>query len=119
MNDISFLKNNKIDVDKCISELGIETYNELMGVFLDEIMDRINKINESYTNHNLNDYSTYVHAVKGESLYLGFKDLANITLIHQTKADEGDFDYISKDYNNLIDEICRVIKIVRIYLGRE
>ena len=33
MNDLNFLKNNKIDVDKSVNELGLDMYNELLGVF--------------------------------------------------------------------------------------
>ena len=119
MKDVNFLRNNKIDVDKSVSELGLDMYNELVEVFLNEIVDRVNKLNTSLNNNNMLDYSTYVHAIKGESLYLGFTDLANMSLIHQTKSGEGDIEYIKKDYDNLINEICRIIKVVRIYLGRE
>lgn len=119
MNDLNFLKNNKINVDKSISELGLDMYNELLGVFLNEIFEKVNKLNTALQVNNMNDYATYVHGIKGESLYLGFTDLANISLTHQTKSQEGDINYIRSDYNNLIAEIGRIIKVLRIYLGRE
>lgn len=119
MNDLNFLKNNKIDVDKSVNELGLDMYNELLGVFLTEIFDKVNKLQTSLQTNNMQDYSTYVHGIKGESLYLGFTDLANIALTHQTKSGEGDVNYINSDYNNLIAEIGRIIKVLRIYLGRE
>ncbi len=119
MYDVNFLKNNKINADKCISELGLNTYNELLHVFLKEIIDMVNNLNKSLCSNNMQDYSTYVHGIKGESLYLGFKDLASRALTHQEKSAAGDIEYIKKDYDNLINEICRIIKVLRIYLGSE
>ena len=119
MNDLNFLKNNKIDVDKSVNELGLDMYNELLGVFLTEIFDKVNKLQTSLQTNNMQDYSTYVHGIKGESLYLGFTELARQALEHQTMSEQGNFEYIKNNFIPLITEISRVIKVARIYLGKE
>lgn len=119
MKDLNFLKSNNIFNEKLVFELGTDTYNELLETFLNEIMGKINNLQIALGNRDLLNYTTYVHDIKGESLYLGFNELANIALTHQQKGEAGDLDYIYGDFNNIINEICRVIKVIRIYLGRE
>ncbi len=119
MNDINFLIANKVDIKSGIETLGEELYKETLTMFLDEIMDKIQKIQESLTSNNLKDYATYVHAIKGESLYLGFKDLASLSYNHQIMAESGNYEYIRNNYVSLITEIGRVIKVSRIYLGKD
>ena len=83
------------------------------------IDEKLAKMNESLSSNNLKDYATYVHAIKGESGYLGFSELAKQTLNHQLSAEKGDIDFIRNNYQSLINEIARVIKVSRIYLGQE
>ena len=118
MNDINFLKVNGVDIDSGINTLGVEFYNETLNIFLNEIMDKINKLQECFMTNNLKDYATYVHAIKGESLYLGFTELARQALEHQTMSEQGNFEYIKNNFIPLITEISRVIKVARIYLGK-
>ena len=117
MNDLNFLQANGVDLESSVNTLGVELYNETLRMFLDEVMDKIRKLQECLTNRNLKDYATYVHAIKGESLYLGFKELANQALNHQTQSELGNYEYISTNFVPLITEISRVIKVSRIYLG--
>ena len=119
MNDINFLKANGVDIETSINALGLDLYNETLGIFLDEIMDKINKLQNSLLTNNLKDYATYVHAIKGESSYLGFTELTKQSLEHQLKSQEGDIEYIKNNYTSLITELSRVIKVSRIYLGKE
>ena len=119
MNDINFLKANGVDIESSVNTFGVELYNESLGIFLDEIMDKIHKLQECLQTGNIKDYTTYVHAIKGESLYLGFKDLASLALTHQQKGEINDLVYITNNFVPLITEIGRVIKVGKIYLGRE
>ena len=110
MNDVNFLKANGVDIESSVNTFGVE---------LDEIIDKIHKLQECLQTGNIKDYTTYVHAIKGESLYLGFKDLANLALTHQQKGEINDVVYITNNFVPLITEIGRVIKVGKIYLGRE
>ena len=123
MNDYKynkeFLKVNGVDTINSIDTFGEETYIEILTIFISEINDRINKINECYSNNNLKDYATYVHAIKGESGYLGFTTLAKMSLDHQLNAESGNIEYIRNNYQPLLNEIARIIKVGKIYLGEE
>lgn len=115
--NIEYLKQNSIDVSSSIELLGdIETYNDTLKTFLDESSDKTNKIKDSKENNNLSDYSIYVHSLKSDSKYLGFKKLADLSLEHELKSKEGDLDYVNNHYDELINEYDNVIKIVREYL---
>lgn len=119
MHNKEFLKVNGVDTENSLDSFGEETYIEILTIFVNDINDRINKMNEALKNNNLKDYSTYVHAIKGESGYLGFSELARQTLEHQLKAEVLDTEYIRNNYQILINEIARVIKVSKIYLGQE
>lgn len=114
-----FLKVNGVDVENSLDSFGEDTYIEILTIFVNDINDRVNKMNESLNNNNLKDYATYVHAIKGESGYLGFGELARQTLEHQLKAESQDLDFIKNNYQALLNEIARVIKVSKIYIGQE
>ena len=119
MHSRDFLKVNGVDTDNSLDSFGEETYIEILSIFINDIDEKLAKMNESLSSNNLKDYATYVHAIKGESGYLGFSELAKQTLNHQLSAEKGDIDFIRNYYQSLINEIARVIKVSRIYLGQE
>ena len=119
MYNKEFLKVNGVDTVCSIDSFGEDTYKEILTVFVDEINDRINKLNESLNTNKLKDYATYVHAINGESGYLGFTALAKITLDHQLKAEANDIEFIKNNYQALMNELARVIRVSKIYLGQE
>ena len=119
MYNKEFLKVNGVDTASSIDSFGDETYNEIITIFVNEINDRINKINEALNNNNMVDYATHVHAIKGESGYLGFTNLAKMTLDHQLKAEANDIEYVRNNYQALMNELARVIRVSKIYLGQE
>jgi hypothetical protein len=53
--------------------------------------------------------------MKGDSKYLGFTKLAELSLEHQLKSQENNIDYVKANYNELIEEANRVIKVVSEY----
>ncbi len=119
MKDVEFLKKNNIDVDNGIELLGdIETYNEILEEFIDNIDDRLKKIEEYKNNNDMENYSIEVHAMKGDSKYLGFTKLAELALDHQTKSEENDSDYVNNHYDELITEANNIITIIKEYLGK-
>jgi len=120
MRDINILKNNDIDVDSGIDLLGdIEMYDETLEDFLNESKDRIPKIEEYKNSGDMENYAILVHAMKGDSKYLGFTELANLSYDHQLKSQDNDVNYVKDHYDELIKEANRVIKVVSDYLGSE
>ena len=97
--NIEYLKENNIDIDNSIELLGdIETYNDILKEFYENINERRNKLETYLKNSNLKDYTIEVHALKSDSKYLGFKTLADLALNHQEKGEENDINYISEHY---------------------
>jgi HPt (histidine-containing phosphotransfer) domain-containing protein len=116
MKDIEFLKKNDIDVEEGLEILGdIDMYNDTLKDFLEESKDRLPKIEEYKNNNDMENYAIEVHAMKGDSKYLGFTKLAELSLEHQLKSQENNIDYVKANYNELIEEANRVIKVVSEY----
>ena len=116
--DINILKNNEIDVDSSIEILGdIDMYNETLKDFLDLSTDRLNNIEKYKNNGDLENYAIEVHAMKGDSKYLGFTKLAELSLNHQLKSEAGDINYVNDNYDDLINETKRIIKVCNDYLN--
>ena len=116
--DTSILKNNNIDLDSSLEILGdIEMYNETLNDFLDLIDERLEKIERYKESNDLENYAIEVHALKGDSKYLGFTKLAELSLNHQLKSQDGDEEYINNNYDELIEEVKRIINITKEYLN--
>lgn len=117
MKDIEMLKRNGIDVDGGVEILGdIEMYNETLQDFLDEMETRMPKLEEYYKVGDMANYAILVHAIKGDSKYLGFTKLAEMALEHQLKSQDDDYDYVKEHYQELIVEVNRIKGIVEKYL---
>lgn len=117
--DIDILIDNDINVEEALEFLGdIDTYNETLNDFLEESKTRLPKIQEYKNNKDMENYAILVHAMKGDSKYLGFSKLALLSLNHQLKSEENDIDYVYENYDELITEANRVIDIVKRYLNK-
>ena len=112
--NIEYLKNNGIDIDSSLELLGdIDTYNETLKDFLDNINDRIEKLKTFKESKDMNNYSIEVHALKSDSRYLGFKELSAKALEHEMKSKENDINYVINDFDNLMNSLNKVLDIVK------
>lgn len=119
MKDVSFLISNDIDVESGLVLLGDqEMYDETLSDFLEESLSRLPKIEEYKNNGDMANYAILVHAMKGDSKYLGFTKLAELSLNHQLKSQENDSEYVNNNYDELITEANRIINVVKTYLGK-
>lgn len=119
IKDINILKSNGIDVDGGVQLLGdMEMYDEILADFLTESKDRMPMISDYKNAGDMENYAIQVHAMKGDSKYLGFTKLAELSYDHQLKSQEGNIDYINEHYDELIGEANRVIQVVSKYLGK-
>ena len=64
----------------------------------------------------MENYAICVHAMKGDSKYLGFTKLAELSLEHQLRSQEGDIEFVNNNYNELINEANRIVSVVKKYL---
>ena len=115
--DINYLKQNGVDVDSSIELLGdMETFNETLQDFLEETVERKMRLEKNKEQGNLVDYEIDVHAQKSDSKYLGFTKLAQMSYDHELKSKDNDLDYINNHYDELIEELDRIVDLVTCYL---
>ena len=115
--NIDFLKENGVDVDSGIELLGdIETYNDILNEFITNNEERLTKIEKYKNNKDMENYAIEVHALKGDSKYLGFTKLAELALNHQLKSEENNIDYVNNNYEELVEEAKRILSISKEYL---
>ena len=117
--NIEFLRENDIDVDSGIDILGdIEMYDETLDDFVLEMEERIPNIEKYKEESDMDNYAILVHALKGDSKYLGFTKLADLAYNHQIKSQEGNVDYVNEHYDELMNEVNRVMSVINEYKNR-
>ena len=118
MRDVNILKNNGVDVEKGLEYLGdMDTYNEIIDVFLKEIKTKVQELKNSKESGNISDYAIYAHSIKSDARTLGFTKLGELALEHEMHSKENDENFISLHYDELMNEIDKTIKIVSLYVG--
>ena len=118
--DVEYLQKNDIEVDSSLELLGdMDMYNDTLKDFLTESQTRIPKMEEHLSNEDTSNYAILAHAMKSDSKYLGFKKLAELSLDHELKGKGNDIEYIKAHYQELMNEVERIINVVKNYLGEE
>ena len=116
--DKNYLINNGIDVEKSLELFGdIETYNDTLKEFLDGVNKKIVDLRTSKEASDTHNYAIYAHSLKSDARYLGFTVLAEMSLNHEMAGKNNDIEFIYNNYDALINEVNRVIKVVDNYLG--
>ena len=117
--NIEFLRENDIDVDSGIDILGdIEMYDETLDDFVLEMEERIPNIEKYKEESDMDNYAILVHALKGDSKYLGFTKLADLAYNHQIKSQEGNVDYVNEHYDEVMNEVNRVMSVINKYKNK-
>ena len=118
MKDINLLINNGIDVNKSLELFGdMETYNETLSEFLDSVDDKIEALHKYKEASDLPNYAIYAHSLKSDARYLGFTNLAEIALNHEMAGKNNDINFVFNNYDALVEETKRIVKIVCDYIG--
>ena len=91
-------------------------YNDTLNDFLIEQNTRVPDIQKYYHEKDMENYAILVHAMKGDSKYLGFTKLAELSLEHQLKAQDNDLNYVTEHYDEFMNEVNRITGIVQQYL---
>lgn len=90
-------------------------YNETLEEFMNNIEERMRKLEKYKEEEKMEEYAIEVHALKSDSKYLGFKELAKIAYNQEMKSKENDIKYIKEKYSILKEEVDRIIKIIKEY----
>ena len=118
MKELEFLEQNGIDTKTSLELLGdVDTYNDTLADFLTECDTRIPDMNKYKEAGDMENYAILVHAMKGDSKYLGFKKLAELSYNHQIESQNNNTDYVNNHYDELMTEVNRIIEVVKEYLG--
>lgn len=116
--DINILIQGGVNVNSALELLGdMETYNETLQDFLNEIDDKLSKIKQYKESQDMENYAILVHSLKSDSKYLGFTTLADLAYNHEMASKAGDVRFIIGSYDALINETNRVLGVVRNYVS--
>ncbi|MBQ2872551.1 MAG: hypothetical protein IJE89_00955 [Bacilli bacterium] len=111
-----FLIQNGIDVEKGIENtMDFETYNELLLDFCESFPQDVNKFNQFKLSGDMVNYEIIVHALKSNCRTLGFMSTGEMFYQHELASKQNDINYVSEHYNELINEVNRVYKILTNY----
>lgn len=120
MKDISILVNNGVDVQKSL-ELFVEMdiYDETLGEFLLSVNQKLDDSKARMEEGDMAEYAILVHSLKSDARYLGFTKLAEIAYQHELESKANNTAFVYNNYSELIVEVNRIIRIVKLYLGEE
>ena len=120
MRDVNLLKNNDVDLDSSLELFGdMEMYDDTLNEFLNGIGEKLSDIEKYKVNTDMPNYAILVHSLKSDSKYLGFTKLAELSLNHEMKSKENDLNYVIENYDELMAEANRIVKIASEYMGKE
>lgn len=120
MNDENYLIENGVDVTKSLELFGdIDTYNEIVGEFLVSSKEKQAKLQQSKEEKDMANYTIYIHSLKSDAQYFGFTKLAEMAEAQEQKSKDGDVFYIFEHFQELNDEIDRMVGVVKKYLYPE
>lgn len=118
MRDVSILTDNGVNLESALEFLGdLSFYDETLEAFLVENETRIPNIEKYKKELNMADYAILVHALKSDSKYLGFKELADIAYVHELASKANNVDEVNKKYDKLVSEVDKITKLAKKYLG--
>ena len=116
--DESYLLCNGIDYNKGVELLGdLDTYKEMLKEWLKECDNKFEEMKLCKIKHDMKNYSIMVHALKSDSKYFGFTELAEMSYQHELKSKENDYEFVSNNFSKLESEFGRVMTIVENYLS--
>lgn len=109
----NYLIQNGVDVEKGIENtMDFETYNELLIDFCDSLVAEVNKFNDFKLKGDMFNYEIIVHALKSNCRTLGFMTTGEMFYQHELASKQNDINYVNLHYNELINEVNRVYKIL-------
>lgn len=118
MKNINILKENKVNIDKSLELFGdIETYDITLTEFLKNINQRIEKLKTFKEIADMHNYSIIVHSLKSDMRYFGFEELGEKFYKHEIESKNNNIYFVYEDYNSLINDLNKMIRISSKYLG--
>ncbi len=118
MKNVDLLTSNGVNINQSLEYLGdMEMYDEMLTDFLEEMENRVLNLDNYKTTNDMQNYAIMAHTIKGDSKYLGFEHLADLSYQHEIESKNNNVDFINNNYNELIEEIDRIIDFSKKYLN--
>ena len=115
MNDVNLLTNNGVNVSKSLELFGdMEMYDATLRDFLQLVDAKLANLKRYRETADLQNYANEVHSLKSDASYLG-----DLSYQFELKAKANDLMYIYNNYQTLLNEAKRIIKISKQYLGMD
>lgn len=113
---IAFLEQNGVDAKTAIANMmDIETYNDIMNDFYQELPEELSKIDGYKNALDMPNYAILVHALKSNARSFGFMKLGDIAYAHEMASKAGDVNYVNEHYGELISAVNEVQNIISKY----
>jgi two-component system, sensor histidine kinase len=92
---------DRAQVDEIWGELDSESYREVVGVFLDELEQRLGALDQAVAQGDRRAISRHAHALKGAAANIGGRPLSAAAADLENSAGTADFDEIRRLVHNL------------------
>lgn len=120
MKDVNLLISNGVDINSSLELFGdMETYNETLEEFLNGVDEKLGNIEKYKEASDMANYAILVHSLKSDSKYLGFTKLAELSYNHEMASKANNTDYVYVNYDALMEEAKRIIKVASEYMGKD
>ena len=118
MKDVNLLINNGVNINKSLELFGdIETYNDTLNDFLNEVEEKLAKIKTFKEMSDMANYAILVHSLKSDARYFGFEKLAELSYNHEMESKANNMYYVTENYEELMTEANRIVRLVKQYMG--
>lgn len=120
MRDVNLLLCNGVNIAKSLELFGnMETYDEMLEDFLNEIDEKLEKIKLYKEKADMGNYAILVHSLKSDAKYFGFDKLAELAYQHELESKANHIYFVYDHYDELMKEAKHVVRIAKEYAGRE
>ncbi len=118
MKDVNILIENGVDVNGSLEVLGdMETYDETVIDFLNEIDSKLNNLKESKGNNDLANFAIYAHSIKSDARYLGFTKLAEVAYEEELAGKENNLSRADASYEEMLNQVNLMVSTLKRYIG--
>jgi CheY-like chemotaxis protein len=108
-----------IDVEKGIAATGgsAELFNTVLTAFLEDGTESIDNIKETMEGDDWPEFSTYAHAMKSASAYIGAEELSNAAKDLEAAADRGDTAFIQTNTPKFLASLKVTLEDIARYIN--
>ena len=107
MNEQEFIVNREVGIEYCggMEEL----YDEIIGDFKQDAMERIKMLTEYKNASDWKNYAVEAHSVKTTAKTIGAENFSEHSRLHEFAGKEENVAYINEDFDNYIATLKELI----------